>query len=433
MLLMSSALLVACDDASDEPAATTTATTASQDQGDEKPEEESNTVETVNGMNASQLYEKFYEEYLAAKTFDIYMTSVAYIDESTTSTTTVEMKVTEDEMYFSSSSDSAEDTSFKVWLVDGVMYVDSADTKICGESGSIEEILGMSFNDALNDMISEVFSELEMEIYLKKLNKAKIRIKDDGYCFSVTISDEEATQILGEEAKGFKETIYVDAQGRVTKDIAESEDEITTVILNTYGGAVSITAPENADEFVDIMGPFDEDPEVFGIYESLLEKIGEIGTLDYYDFWMKMDGNGVFDYRRTAEGENLIVYDDDEYIQYWYIDGKLYMRDINTGDGNTVEITLTDEISEYFEQARTIPEILATYKVGGFAMSDLQYDERTLSFNVDEDTWQIHFYEYENVISLIEVSYRKKDVGQFQCTFANIGNTNLQLGFNGVQ
>lgn len=436
ILLMSSAVLVACDDTSDEPAATTTATTAPQDQDDENPEEEkkSNTVETVNGMNAKQLYEKFCEEYLAAKTFDLYMTDVVYVDESTTSTTTVELKFTEDEVYFSSHSDSDEDESFKMWLVDGVMYVDSTDVKICGESGSVEELLGMSLNDALNEMVSDVFSEAEMEIYLEKLNKAKIYIKGDGYCFSVTLTDEEATQILGEESKGFKETVYVDAQGKVTKSVAESEDGITTMILNTYGGAVSITAPENAGEFMDIAGAFDENPGAFALYESLLEKIGEINTLDYYDFWMTIDGQYVFDYRRTAEGENLIVYDDDEYIKYWYIDGKLYMADINTGYGNPVEITLTDEILGYFEQVRTLPAIIATYKVSGLEMSDLQYDDtRTLSFNVGEDTWQIHFYEYENVISLIDVSYGEKDAGQFRYVFANMGKTNLSLGFPGIQ
>lgn len=435
MLLMSSALLVACDDASDEPAATTTATTAPQDQDDENPEEEkkSNTVETVNGMNAKQLYEKFCEEYLAAKTFDLYMTDVVYVDESTMSTTTVELKFTEDEVYFSSHSDSDEDESFKMWLVDGVMYVDSADVKICGESGSVEALLGMSLNDALNEMVSDVFSAAEMEIYLEKLNKAKIYIKGDGYCFSVTLTDEEATQILGEESKGFKETVYVDAQGRVTKSVAESEDGITTMILNTYGGAVSITAPDNAGEFADIMGAFDEDPEAFAIYESLLEKIGKIYTFDYYEVWMKFDDDDVFDYRRTPDGEKLALYDGYESTVYWYIDGKLYTRDIDAGYGNTVEITLTDEISEYFEQARTLPAIISTHKVGGLEMSNLQYDERTLSFNVDEDTWQIHFYEYENVITFIDVSYREKDVGKFQYAFANIGNTNLSLGFPGVQ
>ena len=80
-------------------------------------------IALLNGMNATELFEKFVQEYSSAQTFDIEMT-VKQSANGATVTSTVSVKLGEDALYYSMSLDGERKVMRKRWV--DIMYRDAA-------------------------------------------------------------------------------------------------------------------------------------------------------------------------------------------------------------------------------------------------------------------------------------------------------------------
>ena len=213
----------------------TTATTAPQ-----KPVP----VDSVNGMGAKQLFEKFFEEFTNSKSFD-FNAIITTVEEGKIVTENVEFKIDESgELYVSMF---AEGMDMKIWFVDGVVYVETEGQKYKSSNQDVDDIFGEGFFD---EFIS-IAPDEQYDAYFKKIEGAQIYSYGGLYYFSFSVTAEEAEQ-MGVGDEGYTETVYLKADGTITKIVDKSATSSMTLNLNSYGKKVTITPPDDPDSFVDM-------------------------------------------------------------------------------------------------------------------------------------------------------------------------------------
>lgn len=244
MLLVSSLLLTACDETtSKEPASSQVETTTTPPE-DKKPAAPRVAVSTVNGMTATQLFEKFLDEYSNARTYDLSLDMDIKEDGERTKMY-LEVKLGEDDLYMNIDMD---DMKMKCWVVDGVMYVNMEDGQKLKKAGAdIDEIFGEGF---LEEALSKAFSEIDFSDYFELLEDVQLYSYKDEYYYKISLTDEEAERLgLGEQRHS--ETVYFDNQGKVKKIIMSYDDEKITIDIDGYGETVTVKPPADANSYTD--------------------------------------------------------------------------------------------------------------------------------------------------------------------------------------
>ena len=260
IFLLSSLLLVSCrkidttangEGSGTDGSSATSATTTASSTTATTPSNESNepeTVKTVNGMNAKELVENVADRYLQSNSFDLSVSTTSTIyGMSITENSTV--KFNDGDMYVYTRISYQE---VKVWYVDETAYLNIAGQKYKLSAQELEDALDEEFVDGIMTYMPSALSAA----YTEKLEGAKIYSADGEYYFTVTFTDAEAKQMeLGNA--GYTETMYFDSMGRLKRVVDSNDDFTRTVIFNSYGEPVSITAPSDADSYVeggDILG-----------------------------------------------------------------------------------------------------------------------------------------------------------------------------------
>ena len=247
VMLTLSLLLTACDIGNDIITDTETKP-VTEKQTETETETEVNTepvpVDSLGGKNPKQLFLQFYDEYTQSKGYDMTMTSRT-TEDGVTSNQTVTVKVNETSIYVYMKYDEEE---MKIWYVDGIMYTEMDGEKLKTSNSDIDDIFGEGFIE----QISATFPDKAdlPQTYLDKLEKAQLYSYDGLYYCTVNVTDSEA-QEMGEE-KGYKETLYLDANGKLKKAVDEAVDVYQCLVLTSYGTTVVINAPADAHKFVDM-------------------------------------------------------------------------------------------------------------------------------------------------------------------------------------
>ena len=241
ILGLSMLFLAACDedgkDKDTEPPATTVATTEAV--VTTAAPEEPVAVDNVDGKNAKQLIEKFIAEYKVAKSFDMAY-NIVDNESGEKSETNIAFKVTETDLWVEMTMDGE---TMKVWLVDDVGYVENSEGKFKAPNVSSEEILGEGFFESI---MSSMPSEMNGTI-AKKYEEAQLYYYKNVYYITISFTDAEAEQM--ELEKGYTETIYFDAEGKLRKLEIVSGENRAVMVINSYGEPLEIDPPENASEF----------------------------------------------------------------------------------------------------------------------------------------------------------------------------------------
>ncbi len=405
IMLSLSLLLNACD--SDKPDRganenqTTDTGTETETETDTETESESETesgpsspvpsgpiaVTDVNGMNGRQLIERFVEEFSATELYDMSVTTKSKEDGVTT-TLRVDMKINETAVYVYTLNG---DAYIKVWCVDDTMYVDMLGEKYKTTGQDVDDIFGEGM---MSDLFGDVLSDLP-ESYLEKAKNAQIYSQNSLYYFTVTVTASEAME-MGEGEEGYTETIYVDSTGTLKKIVDKQGTDETILTLNSYGKPVVITAPDDAESYIEILGvgPGDQDPQIYAVYQTLCEKL-EAATV--YTMECLLDDEPYLRYATDGSGEYIGCYDEDHFYEMWFVGNTGYV----SLDGEGAEVTdATEDISSAMLLARTLLSMVADPVSG----TDMTY----LTLTQGEGTDQILTFEIEymeGVSDLYTITY----------------------------
>ena len=190
-------------------------------------------VDSVNGMNASELLDKFLTEYPKATTFDMETIVQQYVD-GEMMTVISDVKIGANGIYFLMG---AYDETVEVWAIDSTVYMNAGDQKVKLENASIEDIFGEGM---LESIISSAIKEMP-DMYYTLVENAQLYYYEDSYFFVISM-EFEGTSIT--------ETIFFDETGKVICIIDETEDVYMIASINSYGEPVEVLPPEDADEYI---------------------------------------------------------------------------------------------------------------------------------------------------------------------------------------
>ena len=190
-------------------------------------------VDSVNGMNASELLDKFLTEYPKATSFDIETVVQQYIDGEIV-TVIADVKIGADGIYFLME---AYGESVEVWAIGSTLYMNAGGQKVKLENATMEDIFGEGM---LESIISSAIKEMP-DMYYTLVENAQLYYYEDSYFFVISMEF---------DGESITETIFFDETGKVICIIDETEDAYMISYLNSYGEPVEVLPPEDADEYV---------------------------------------------------------------------------------------------------------------------------------------------------------------------------------------
>lgn len=342
-------------------------------------------VGSLNGMNATQLYEKFLAEYMSSQTYDIFIShqQLTDIGTLTMSTTT---KVNEDSIYYAMEMDGE---LMEMWIIDGVAYINTYGEKMKYEDVTVEDLLGEGF---LESLLGSLLQDIPEEYYTA-LSTAQLYFKDGIYFFTVTLSLPE----MGIDS--MTETVFFNENGKVICVIDSGAGLYSQSIIKTYGGPVEILPPEDADEYItesDIPGgditvemPETED-EIYALYSDMCTMLQ---NSDHFSVYIDIGGVYYVVYEIAGENKYLLM-SAEQTIEQWLIDNIGYI----SVDYENIQTTNPD--AAFLEGFSSVEEL---FPIGAFLQNELQ----SLRCSYDEDFGEIIIqFEYtEGLGSLSQCKY----------------------------
>ena len=190
-------------------------------------------VDSVNGMNASELLNKFLTEYPKATSCDIETVVQQYVDGEIV-TVIADVKIGADGIYFLME---AYGESVEVWAIGSTLYMNAGGQKVKLENATMEDIFGEGM---LESIISSAIKEMP-DMYYTLVENAQLYYYEDSYFFVISMEF---------DGESITETIFFDETGKVICIIDETEDAYMISYLNSYGEPVEVLPPEDADEYV---------------------------------------------------------------------------------------------------------------------------------------------------------------------------------------
>lgn len=395
VMLTLSLLLTACDIGNDVITDTETKP-VTEKQTETETETEVNTepvpVDSLGGKNPKQLFLQFYDEYTQSKGYDITVTSRT-TEDGVMSNQTGTVKVNETSIYVYMKYD---DEEMKVWYVDGIMYTEMDGEKVKTSNSDIDDIFG----DGFIEQISSTFPDKAdlPQTYLDKLEKAQLYSYDGLYYCTVNVTDSEA-QEMGEE-KGYKETLYFDANGKLKKAVDEAVDVYQCLVLTSYGTTVVINAPADAHNFKDmdsdVSSGGDNDPQAYAKYTQVCDLLDTATT---YAMDIDTDETYIFYEVSNSVNKHVRFYLDNGLYHIWKIGSNVYVYEEFEG---TVQVPSDDGMLSSFESMKDY----VTEKISINDMSDLTLysnaDGYIISFVVNGYTY--YSYIVQDDMSCVQVT-----------------------------
>ncbi len=333
-------------------------------------------VDTLNGMNATQLYEKFLAEYMSSGTYDIQINSRQELIGVGTMMMSTTTKINENAIYYAVEMDGE---VMEMWLIDGVAYINTNGEKLKYEGVSVEEILGEDFFESvLGSFIQDVPEE-----YYTALASAQLYCKDGVYFFTVTVSMPE----IGIDS--MTETIFFDESGKVIS-VIDSANGFYSQSLVKYGVPVEILPPEDADEYIDggsaggdivVEMPETKD-DIYDLYSDICTMLQ--GS-DHFSVYISI-GDLYFVLYEIAGENKYLMLEGEELIEQWLIGQTGYI----SVDGEAILAVDVDatflEAFTSFEEFFPI-DVLAQEKLQNLRCSyDEEWGEIVIEFEYASDS-----------------------------------------------
>ena len=351
-------------------------------------------VDTVNGMNATQLFEKFITEYSASTAYDIRISMKQTFGEETM-TISMAVMLTSDAVYYAMA---AEGSLVKIWVVDGTAYMFSDGEKIKQTGVSIEDIFGDGTFDSL---IDSVVADIPDEYYTQ-LAEAQLYYYEGLYFYTITMFQAGTGMTT--------EIVFFDETGTVVRVVDTADGISVTQTINAYGNKpVVITPPEDADQYIDA-GAAPEAPdapelpetedEIYELYTSICTTMQECesytASIWITELYFSMD------YAVVGEDKYVSFMDEESLIEQCIIDQIGYVR-IDCGEN--IETPINEEFLEPFAFAE------AVFPTQVLAKNDLQ----NLRCSYDEDWGEIVIeFEYASENNtLTQYKYAIEETGSY--------------------
>ena len=351
-------------------------------------------VDTVNGMNATQLFEKFITEYSASTAYDIRISMKQTLDEETV-TMSMAVMLTQDAVYYGMAS---EGRIVKIWVVDGTAYMFSDGERIKQTGVSIEDIFGDGTFDSL---IDSVVADIPDEYYTQ-LAEAQLYYYEGLYFYTITMFQAGTGMTT--------EIVFFDETGTVVRVVDTADGISVTQTINAYGNKpVVITPPEDADEYIDA-GAAPEAPdapelpetedEIYELYTSICTTMQECESYTV-DIWATGMYLSMY-YEVAGEDKCLAFMDGESWIEQCIINQIGYIR---IDYGENIETPLNEEFLESFAAVE------ALLPINVLAKNDLQ----NLRCSYDEDWGEIVIeFEYASENNtLTQYKYAIEETGSY--------------------
>lgn len=389
---------------------TTTATTAPKDPV---------AVDSLNGMGAKQLMEKFLDDFKNAKSRDFDLTTTVTDDEGESVTEKTEFKLSENREFYLSASLAGIPT--KMWCVEYITYLDIGGEKYRTLGTKIDDIFGEGY---LDDLISIVPLE-QYDTYIKKFEEAKIYYYCGVYYSSITYSADEAEQ-MGMSGEEYTETVYFNREGAVIKIVDKSETTARTLNINGYGKKVTVDQPDGPTYFLYeyILPPIE-----YLIYEYVCLNV--LSNARIYSMYVTTNAQPYVKYSTDGRGESVQV-NGSEVL--WRVGGKGYIWDGTI----TKEIPLTDERFSAFDLAKQLKAAVSTptnsYKIN--STDPISFGE-VITFSFDNkpkpgsdsgDTYSVSISDNFQSISIKIITEKNyKVVSCEEYFFSSINDSNFRV------
>ena len=395
-LSLSTLSLTACDDMlSKKPVSTETEAIT-----DLPSDPEPIAVKTVNGMSAYQLFGNFYIEYSGAKTYDISIKTDSKSTESPLSSS-VDIKLSENALYINVE---AENTKMECWFFEDAAYLNIAGEKVKISGTTADDIFGKGF---IEQTLGSALSAIDTTEYNKMLKTAQLYSYNGEYYYTLALTEEEAEK-LGIEAQNFSETVFFNEQGKVKRVVDSSDSETVTMTLNAYDTPVSISAPADADSYIEQIVPDEDedekqdqpvvnenagnqDPLLYATYQEVFDAIKNAHK---FEMIVSTNGSTILFYTVVKNNAYTKTLENDDYFSRWYVDGKGYASGNN---GTVVAIEVTESFLSYFNSAKEQKDFVVGLQLHGNDMNDFSVSKEyssskiTLSHNNTDGT--VDFYE----------------------------------------
>ncbi len=369
MLLMSSFLLVSCDDKGDDPVASTTAATTEAPDDDSEGGGSSTpaapvAVEKANGKTAGELFTSFIQAIQLAKTYDIEV-DATIPDEGSPGDVRYDLKLGDEELYMNIAA-GGQNTVY--WVVDGVMYGMSGETKVKMPVENFEEC---SVLPMFSNLIINLFLCDNVEDMLAKVSEAQLYSYKGEFYYERALTEREADN-YDMEIDSATETLYFNAHGKAIKKILDDGKTSITITINGYDTPVVVKAPEDPDSFVetDSIGggtarPDDGNDEVYDLYLDIYDRIDRA---EIYALEITIDGEPSLSYALTGNSVEYLRADaEGEYCEMWILGDHGFVRQNGVGDVANVD---ADTLSVTFDSVRSQKDALRNYR---FAKSELEH------------------------------------------------------------
>ena len=362
-------------------------------------------IALLNGMNATELFEKFVQEYSSAQTFDIEMT-VKQSANGATVTSTVSVKLGEDALYYNMSLDGE---SVELWMFEDISYLNYNGQKTKQVGLKIEDFLG---EGALEDALLSVISEIP-EAYYTNLAEAQIYYLNGLYFFTVMLHQSGMGMI--------SEIVMFDANGNVVRIIDQTDELYMDYTVNGYGKPVEILPPADADSYVAEGETPDNtiptlpqtEEEIYALYSNMCLALQ---NADSYTLCLLIDGLEYLDYAISGEDAYVMFYNESGNLERWLIGGVGYFCD----DGTTVyRAQMTQSFLNIFTSVKSalpigiidrgdMSNLRCTY--------DTDYDEIIVWFDILGDDGEVTYCKYalfeSDGYAYIEIIYTFTKDGQ---------------------
>lgn len=346
-------------------------------------------VDTLNGMNARQLLDKFLTEYPTAKTYDIKV-SIQQFSMEEMMNMNVSVKIGESSMYFQMEMDGE---MLEMWVVDSIAYVNMNGEKTKQEGLASEDVFG---DGTIDSMINSAIKEMP-EVFYTFVDQAQLYELDGVYFFTVSLSLPE----MG--VMGMTETIYFDENGNVIRILDETESLIMDIIVNSYGRPVEILPPEDADEYLegnltpdmpenpDIPEIPETDDEIYALYSDMCTMLQDS---DHFSVYIDI-GEEYYVVYEIAGNNKYLMLNGEENVEQWLIDQEGYMS------VDSEEIFAVDVDVAFLESFTSFEEF---FPIDVFAQEELQ----NLRCSYDEEWGEI----------VVEFEYASDSEHLSQCKYA---------------
>ncbi len=283
-------------------------------------------VDTLNGMNATQLYEKFLDEYFSSVLFDMELNIKQTEGETVVFASSVAVKNNGVDVYYSLVIDGLmSGKPMEVWFVDGVVFINDYGKKTKAEGISIDTVIGEETLDKLWGSFMHTYDSPNE--YTDALATAQLYCLNGVYYYTVTVP------VSNMEYDSVTETVYFNENGKVVGVTDVADGYYMESIVHSYAKPIEILPPLDANEYVLEFTPVDSinGMNAAQLYEKFEAEYKSNGTYEIQYDWeqspdsyyysknrkLKVNGN---DFYYSYKGE----YDDP--VEAWVIGDVAYLK-----------------------------------------------------------------------------------------------------------